>query len=36
METYNNRLDSAARQPLPQVSDGQAAKNFTAAKNSAG
>jgi hypothetical protein len=35
METYNNRLDSAARQPLPQVSDGQAAKNFTAAKNSA-
>jgi hypothetical protein len=36
METYNNRLDSPAlRQPLPQISDRQAAKNFAAVKNSA-
>jgi len=36
METYNNRLDSPAlRQPLPRTSEGQEAKKFEAAKNSA-
>jgi hypothetical protein len=36
MQTYNHRLDSAAlRQPLPTISDGQAAKNFAAIKDSA-